>query len=82
MLTFLAKTPEQLGVILRGYRTQRGLTQQQLAARLGLPQKAISVAETRPAAMSVARLFALLSALEVELTLRDHQAAKPGKAEW
>lgn len=82
MTAFLAKTPRQLGAILRGYRKQRGLTQRELAGRLGWPQKAISLAETRPGAMSVERLFQLLSALEVEVTLRDQKAGNVSKAEW
>lgn len=82
MGAFLAKTPEQLGAILRGYRQQRSLTQQELAARLGLPQKAISLAETRPERMSLARLFQLLGALGVELTLRERAPLGTSKAEW
>jgi len=82
LATFLAKTPQQLGAIVRGYRKQRELTQQQLALQLGLPQKAISLAETTPETMSVARLFQLLSALGVELTLRDPEGASTSKAEW
>lgn len=81
MNVFLAKTPEQLGSILRGFRQRRGLTQQALAERLGLPQKAISIAETRPATMSLTRLFQILGALGVELTLAEPPAAGH-KADW
>jgi hypothetical protein len=57
------------------------LTQKALGARLGLAQKAISIAETHPERMSTARLFELLSALGVELTLGARRASK-GKGEW
>jgi len=83
MGAFLAKTPAQLGAILRGFRKQRGLTQQTVADRLGLPQKMVSLAETHPDRLPLTRLFQLLDALGVELTLGD--ASSPGprrKVEW
>jgi HTH-type transcriptional regulator / antitoxin HipB len=79
---FVAKTPEQLGEILRGYRRRRGYTQQQLAERLALPQKAISVAERHPERMTLTRLFQLLGALGVELTLEDQASRSAPEAEW
>lgn len=82
MGAFLAKTPQQLGAILRGYRLQRGLTQEELGEQLGLPQKAISLAETRPERMSIERLFRMLGMLGVELTLNDGRTTKPHQAEW
>jgi HTH-type transcriptional regulator / antitoxin HipB len=82
MAVFLAKTPQQLGAILRGFRGQRGLTQKDLAARLGLPQKAISLAETRPERLSVERLFHLLGALDIEVSLQDKKAPLATEAEW
>jgi len=82
MSSFLATTPSQLGPILRGYRIQRGLTQQALAARLGLSQKDVSLAEAKPERMSVARLFRFFAVLEVELTLKDRGSSNPAGAEW
>ena len=76
---FPATTPAQLGAVLRGFRRQRGLTQAQLAARVGLTQKAISLIETHPQHIGLDRLFAVLGALGVQLALRD-QAAR-GQAE-
>ncbi len=83
MTPFLAKTPAQVGSILRGIRAQRGLTQQQLAERLGLPQKAISIAETHAERMPLSRLFQLLGALEVELMLADGRRNRSrARVEW
>jgi HTH-type transcriptional regulator/antitoxin HipB len=81
MDAFLAKTPAQLGAILRGFRKQRGLTQQAVADRLGLRQKVISLAETHPDRLSLARLFQLLSALGVELALQDQDAPR-ARSDW
>jgi HTH-type transcriptional regulator / antitoxin HipB len=77
-----AHTAEQLGAILRGFRKQRGLTQQELAARVGLAQKAVSAAETHPGRVGLERLLELLGALEVELVLRDKPARPRSRREW
>lgn len=81
MITFSAQTPAQLGAVLRGYRRMRGLTQEQLASRLGLTQKAISHAETSPERMGVDRLFQILAGLNVEFALRDRASPKT-QSEW
>ncbi len=81
-MEFSAHTPEQLGAILRGFRRERRLTQQQLASKVGLAQKAISVAETHPERMGLPRLFQLLAALDVELALRDKAAQRRPRTEW
>ncbi len=64
-------TLAQLGHVLKGCRRQRGLTQRELGAKVGLLQKAVSALESDPSRASVERLFRLLSALELELVLRD-----------
>jgi HTH-type transcriptional regulator / antitoxin HipB len=79
---FPVRTGDQLGAILRGFRRAQGLTQEQLASRLGLAQKAISYAERSPESMGVMRLFQLLAALNVELVLRDSQSKKPPPTDW
>ncbi|WP_374266391.1 helix-turn-helix domain-containing protein [Corallococcus sp. RDP092CA] len=81
MRPFLVQTPEQLGSILRGYRRERGLTQGQLAATIGVAQSAISFAETHPDRIGVERLFRILAGLNVELVLRDRGAQKTA-SEW
>lgn len=79
---FPLQTAPQLGPLLRGFRVQRGLTQEALASRVGLAQKAISLAETHPERMGVERLFALLSALGVELVLREKSSTRGPRADW
>jgi HTH-type transcriptional regulator/antitoxin HipB len=80
--SYVAKTPAQLGEILRGFRKQRGLTQAQLASQLGLPQKAVSLAETHPQRLSTARLFQLLGVLGAELRLQDGDGPDTPTSEW
>ncbi|MHB8876629.1 MAG: helix-turn-helix domain-containing protein [Myxococcaceae bacterium] len=81
-MNFPAHTPGQLGAIVRGFRRMRGLTQQQLASRVGLAQKAISIAETHPERMGLGRLFQVLGALDVELLLCDKEPRQRSRADW
>lgn len=70
-MEYLALTPYQLAQVLRGYRRARGLTQLEAAALGGLLQKTVSNIELAPERTSVESLFKLLSALNLELVLRD-----------
>ncbi len=74
------RTPQQLANILQGVRRHKGLTQAQVAARIGLLQKAISGMEHDPQKSSVERLFKLLAGLNLELVLRDRSASR--KTDW
>ena len=74
------KTPGQLGAVLKGFRRERKLTQAAVGAAVGLPQNAISQIEAAPNHSSLARVFKVLAALELEVVVRPRQ---PGKgAAW
>jgi len=75
-------SPAQLAAVLRGRRDVCDLTQKQAGAKVGLLPKTISVLESDPGRSSVASLFKLLSALDVELVLRPKSTPATGKAEW
>ena len=66
---------EQLKQHLRALRKARGLTQARLAQKLGVGQSRVADIEANPGAMSVDQLFKVLAALDVQLVLRDKQAA-------
>lgn len=66
---------EQLKQHLRALRKARGLTQARLAQKLGVGQSRVADIEAHPGAMSVDQLFRVLAALDVQLVLRDKQAA-------
>ena len=72
----LANTSDQLAHLLRSRRRELGLSQRGLAERSGLLQKTISAAERDPDSRSVATLYRLLRALDLELIL----ATKPDTA--
>ncbi len=70
----LATSADQLGQILKGVRTNLGLTQEQLGREVGFHQKEISKMENGMSRTTVERLFRLLSALEFELLVRPCEA--------
>jgi HTH-type transcriptional regulator / antitoxin HipB len=74
-MEYLALTPYQLAQVLRGYRRSRRLSQKEAAELGGMLQKTVSNLEIAPERTSVESLFRLLSALNLELVLRDKTAA-------
>jgi HTH-type transcriptional regulator / antitoxin HipB len=83
---YVARTPPQLGPILRSIRAERGLTQRDAGAKVGLKQSTVSTIESDAAQTSVQTLYKLLSALGLELVIRDKRTDHgPGdlrKQEW
>ncbi len=73
-MDFVARTPEQLGQILKSCRAQRKLTQQAAGAKVGIKQSTISLLESEASRSSVETLYKLLSALQLELVLRDRHS--------
>ena len=81
MPEYTIKTPQQLGSVLRGYRRDRGLTQEEAGAKVGLAQNAVSQIEAAPGRVSLVRLFKLVAALDLELVVRPR--GTPGRrSEW
>jgi len=62
-----ARTPRQLGNLIRRARKRRGWSQSELAERVGIRQGTISLIETGNPATRVDTLLALLAALDLEL---------------
>jgi HTH-type transcriptional regulator/antitoxin HipB len=81
MSDYIARTPRQLGAILRGYRRERKLTQQAVGKVSGLPQGAVSQIESDPATSSLSRIYRMLAALDLELVVRP-RGAIDRKTEW
>ena len=85
-MDYVARTPAQLGPILRSIRIERGLTQREAGTKVGLKQSTVSAIESHSARTSVDTLYKLLSALELELLVRDKPSdrgpAGNRKQEW
>ena len=71
----LARSPKQLGTIIRRRRKRLGLNQSELGQRAGLRQETISLIESGNPAVRLDTLLAVLAALELELRIgaRSHQ---------
>lgn len=63
------KTLDQLPLVLKGFRKQRGLTQAAMAERLGITQQSYAWFEANPATATLERLFTVLRLLDVEISL-------------
>lgn len=85
-MDYVARTPAQLGPILRSIRAECGLTQHDAGAKVGLKQSTVSAVESDSARTSVDTLYKLLSALGLELVVRykssDQASASIRKQEW
>lgn len=69
MSGFTVRTAEQLPILLQAFRKQSGLTQQDIALRLGVTQQTFSAMERSAHKMGASRLLHLLSILGVEMVL-------------
>ena len=70
-------TPAQLSAMLRSLRQRAGLTQTQLAERLGISQQSYARLEAKPGAASVERLSKVLRALDAELVIHTRDSNPP-----
>jgi HTH-type transcriptional regulator / antitoxin HipB len=65
----LARTPKQIGEILRRHRHLTGISQGELGSRVGLRQATISQIESGHRATKISTICDLLAALDLELTV-------------
>lgn len=70
MNEFTPRTAEQLPALLQAFRKEAGLTQKEVALRLGVTQQTYSALERNAETVGTARLLKLLGILGVELVLR------------
>lgn len=70
---FTVRTAAQLPMLLQAFRKNAGLTQSEVALRLGVTQQTYSALERNAEKVSARRLLKLLGILGVELVL-----SKPG----
>jgi HTH-type transcriptional regulator/antitoxin HipB len=68
-MEIIARTPFQLGNCIRETRRKRGLSQEELAAKIGVRQKTVSNVETSAAAR-LETVLRTLAALDLELVVR------------
>lgn len=67
---FPIRTSDQLSGVLQAFRKESGLSQTEVAKRMGLTQQKLSHLERNAQNVSADRILKLLSVLGVELVLR------------
>ena len=72
----IARTPVQLGNYIRERRRELGLTQEGLAAKIGVRQRTVSDIETS-AAVRLDTVLRALAALDLELVVRPRTKGSP-----
>ncbi|MDP4837126.1 MAG: helix-turn-helix transcriptional regulator [Orrella sp.] len=86
MTEFTVHTSEHFSALLQGFRRQAGLTQAEMAKRLGVTQQTLSAFERNAEKASAERLLEYLSILGVDLVLRQSQGKQPAASasdvEW
>jgi len=68
-MTDLARTPKQIGNLVRRIRKKRGLSQSQLGEKAGLRQETISLIETGNPPTKLETILAVLAALDLEFRI-------------
>ncbi len=65
----LARSPKQIGNLIRRARKRSALTQQELGKKTGLRQETISIVENGNPAARIETLLTILSALDLEFRI-------------
>jgi HTH-type transcriptional regulator/antitoxin HipB len=77
MNEFTVRTSGHLSALLQGYRRQAGMTQSEMAKRLGVTQQTLSAFERNAEKGSAERLVEYLNILGVDLVLRQSKGEQP-----
>ena len=77
MPTYAVHAAEQLPALLKAFRKAAGLTQGEVAARLGVTQQTLSALERNAQKVSAERLLHLLGILGVDMVLQE-KPTSPG----
>jgi HTH-type transcriptional regulator / antitoxin HipB len=70
-MDYVARTPQQLGAVLKAARKQQRLSQAKIGVKAGFAQSKISLIESHTSSTSIEILYKTISALGLEIVLRD-----------
>lgn len=82
MIQYALRQPGQLAPILKALRRKSGMSQADLATRLGVTHQAISQLERNPERATLERLMRVFDALRLELLLRPRVGGSAAPGEW
>jgi HTH-type transcriptional regulator/antitoxin HipB len=74
-MDMIARTPKQVGAVLRRYRRQTKLTQDELGRKVSVRQATISKLEAGEPATQLRTLMDTLAALDLELVIQPRSKA-------
>ncbi|MBW4656867.1 MAG: helix-turn-helix domain-containing protein [Kaiparowitsia implicata GSE-PSE-MK54-09C] len=77
----IARSPQQLGAILRRYRKKGSMTQTDVAAKTQLRQATISALESGEVGTRLKTLTDVLAALDLELVVQPRRKSLPSEIE-
>jgi len=77
-MQYPVNTSAQLRTVLRGLRQNRGLSQTQAGALIGVSQKRIARIEAKPGVTSFDQIAKLVATMGGRLVLEQNEAASPG----
>jgi HTH-type transcriptional regulator/antitoxin HipB len=78
----VTRTPQQLGQSLKARRAKLQLSQTEVGAKVGMKQNTVSVLEISTSSSSVESLFKVISALGLELVVRERSKSPSSSQEW
>lgn len=70
-MVYTIRLTKQLKSVLKGFRKSKGLSQSDVAQKLGITQQAYQLIESNPEKVSVERLFKVLTILGVVIQLSE-----------
>lgn len=77
----LARSPKQIGSLIRRARKKRALSQQALGQKTGLRQETISLVESGNRATKIETLLSILSALDLEFQIAPRSTSWDAETE-
>lgn len=80
-MTDIARSPKQIGAVIRKHRRKRGLNQTELGAKTSLRQATISNIENGEDATRISTICDVLAALDLELIVRPRGNRKTSDLE-
>ena len=73
----IARSSKQLGLLIQRHRKAAGLSQTELADKAGMRQEMVSKIEGGQAGSRLSSIYDLLTALDLEMTLRPRTKSTP-----
>jgi len=77
----LARTPKQIGSLIRRARRKRGWNQTELGRRAGLRQETVSLIETGNPATRLDTILSILAALELDFRMAARSRSRASDIE-